>query len=161
MEELKKAGFFGLDIPLTYGGIGLNLFQYLSVVEAVASQSMDMGITALAHLSIGTKGILLFGTEEQKQNYLLPAASGRMIFSYALTEPMHGSDAKHIEMTAILDESADFYVLNGQKSYITNANFAGGLTVFAQMDPEKPGYLGAFIVETGWQGEFKLQVHHE
>jgi acyl-CoA dehydrogenase family protein 9 len=152
LAELRKAGFFGLDIPQVFGGLGLNIFQYLKVVESVASLSMDIGITALAHLSIGAKGIVLFGTEEQKQKYLVPAAKGHMIFSYALTEAMHGSDAKHIETTAIMDESAGCYVLNGQKSYITNANFAGALTVFARMDPAKPGYLGAFIVETGWKG---------
>ena len=152
LSELRKAGFFGLDIPMIYGGIGLNIFQYLKVVESVAALSMDIGITALAHLSIGTKGIVLFGSEEQKRKYLAPAAQGQMIFSYALTEPLHGSDAKHIETTAIWDESADGYILNGRKAYITNANLAGGLTVFAQMDPARPGHLGTFIVETDWKG---------
>jgi acyl-CoA dehydrogenase family protein 9 len=152
LEELKSIGFFGLDIPEVYGGLGLSLAQYLTVVENVATRSMDLGITALAHLSIGTKGILLFGSEAQKQKYLIPAASGDMIFSYALTEPRKGSDAKNIETTAILDDSGEFYILNGQKAYITNANYAGGLTVFAQMDPKNPGFLGAFIVETAWDG---------
>jgi acyl-CoA dehydrogenase family protein 9 len=152
LDELKLIGFFGLDIPEVYGGLGLSLSQYLTVVENVATRSMDLGITALAHLSIGTKGILLFGSEAQKQKYLTPAASGDMIFSYALTEPRKGSDAKNIETTAILDDNGEFYVLNGQKAYITNANYAGGLTVFAQMDPINPGFLGAFIVETAWDG---------
>jgi acyl-CoA dehydrogenase family protein 9 len=152
LDELKLIGFFGLDIPEVYGGLGLSLSQYLTVVENVATRSMDLGITALAHLSIGTKGILLFGSETQKQKYLIPAASGAMIFSYALTEPRKGSDAKNIETTAILDDSGEFYILNGQKAYITNANYAGGLTVFAQMDPKNPGFLGAFIVETAWDG---------
>ena len=152
LAELKKIGFFGLDIPEVYGGLGLSLPQYLRIVEDVANQNMDLGITALAHLSIGTKGITLFGTEEQKRKYLVPAASGQMIFSYALTEPRIGSDAKHIETTAFLDQSGEFYILNGQKTYITNANYAGGLTVFAQLDPQHPGLLGAFIVETAWDG---------
>ena len=152
LDELKSIGFFGLDIPQVYGGIGLSLSQYLTVVENVATRSMDLAITALAHLSIGTKGILLFGSEAQKQKYLIPAASGDMIFSYALTEPKKGSDAKNIETTAVLDDSGEFYILNGQKAYITNANYAGGLTVFAQMDPKNPGFIGAFIVETAWDG---------
>ena len=152
LDELKSIGFFGLDIPKAYGGLGLSLPQYLTVVENVATRSMDLAITALAHLSIGTKGILLFGSEAQKQKYLIPAASGDMIFSYALTEPKTGSDAKNIETTAVLDDSGEFYILNGQKAYITNANYAGGLTVFAQMDPENPGFIGAFIVETVWDG---------
>jgi len=152
LEELKAIGFFGLDIPENYGGLGLSLPQYLKIVEDVATQNLDLGFTALAHLSIGTKGILLFGTEEQKRKYLVAAASGQMIFSYALTEPRIGSDAKHIETTAVLDDSGEFYILNGQKSYITNASYAGGLTVFAQLDPQNPGVLGAFIVETTWEG---------
>ena len=118
----------------------------------MATQNLDLGFTALAHLSIGTKGILLFGTEEQKRKYLVPAASGHMIFSYALTEPRIGSDAKNIETTAVLDDNGEYYILNGQNTYITNANYAGGLTVFAQLDPQHPGVLGAFVVETAWDG---------
>jgi acyl-CoA dehydrogenase family protein 9 len=75
-----------------------------------------------------------------------------MIFSYALTEPGTGSDAAHIETRADLSEDGTHYVLSGTKTYITNANLAGGMTVFAQLDPEKPGRMGAFIVETGWEG---------
>lgn len=152
LAELKTLGFFGLDIPMAYGGLGLSLPQYLRIVEDVATQNLDLGFTALAHLSIGTKGIILFGTEKQKRKYLGPAASGNMIFSYALTEPRIGSDAKNIETTAVLDDGGEYYILNGQKTYITNANYAGGLTVFAQLDPQHPGVLGAFVVETAWDG---------
>jgi acyl-CoA dehydrogenase family protein 9 len=111
-----------------------------------------LGFTSLAHLSIGVKGIVLFGNEHQKQYYLSKAASGEMIFSYALTEPKRGSDAKHIETTATLSEDGKCYILNGSKAYITNANYAQAMTVFAQMDPKRPGFMGAFIVETGWDG---------
>ena len=75
-----------------------------------------------------------------------------MIFSYALTEPKIGSDAQHIETKAVLSEDGTHYVLNGQKTFITNANYSGALVTFAQMDPAKPGFMGAFIVETGWDG---------
>jgi acyl-CoA dehydrogenase family protein 9 len=152
LKRLREIGFFGLIIPAAYGGMGLNLQHYLKVTEEIVAQNISLGFTALAHLSIGTKGILLFGTEAQKKKYLKPAASGKMIFSYALTEPRHGSDAKSIETTAVLSPDGRHYILNGQKSYITNANYAGGLTVFAQMDPSTPGFMGAFIVETDWQG---------
>lgn len=152
LEKLKTIGFFGLNISSTYGGAGLSLRQYLKVVEVVASDSLAMGFTSLAHLSIGVKGIVLFGNEKQKQYYLPKAATGDMIFSYALTEPRHGSDAKHIETTATLSDDSEYYILNGSKAYITNANYAQAMTVFAQMDPQNPGFLGAFIVETGWQG---------
>ncbi len=152
LRKLGKIEFFGLNIPTAYGGAGLSLRQYLKVIEETTPQSMAMSFTALAHLSIGTKGIVLFGTEEQKKKYLVPAAAGEMIFAYALTEPKKGSDAQNIETTAVLSEDDRFYILNGQKTYITNANYAGAMTVFAQMDQARPGFMGAFIVETSWDG---------
>ncbi|HYR03564.1 MAG TPA: acyl-CoA dehydrogenase family protein, partial [Syntrophobacteria bacterium] len=152
LRKLGAIGFFGLTIPSAYGGLGLSLRQYLEVVEEIASRDLALALLSLAHLSIGMKGILLFGTEEQKRKYLSPAASGEMIFSYALTEPKTGSDAKNIETVALLSEDGSHYLLNGQKTYITNANYAGGLTVFAQLDPKNPGFMGAFIVETSWDG---------
>jgi len=152
LEELKRIGFFGLNIPEEYGGVGLNLKQYLKVVEEIAGRDLALAIISLAHLSIGCKGIALFGNELQKEKYLVPAATGEMIFSYALTEPKIGSDAKHIETWAKLSDDGNYYILNGQKTYITNANYAGGLTVFAQLDRDKPGFMGGFIVETAWDG---------
>ena len=152
MEKLGRNDFFGLTIPREYGGVGLSLNQYLHVVETLASQNMSLGILTLAHLSIGIKGIVLFGTEEQKHKYLAPAATGDMVFSYALTEPQTGSDAQNIETVATESADGRHFILNGTKTYITNANYAGGLTVFAQMDPARPGYMGAFIVETVWDG---------
>ncbi len=152
MDRLKQIGFFGLNIPVEFGGVGLDLWQYLKVVEEIVSQNMSLGFTALAHLSIGIKGIVLFGTDAQKKKYLPQAASGDMIFSYALTEPDRGSDAQNIKASATLSPDGRHYILSGRKTYITNANYAGGLTVFAQMDPAEPGFMGAFIVETGWAG---------
>lgn len=152
MEKLGRNDFFGLTIPREYGGVGLSLNQYLHVVQTLASKNMSLGILALAHLSIGIKGIVLFGTAEQKHKYLAAAATGDMIFSYALTEPQTGSDAQNIETVATESEDGRHFILNGTKTYITNANYAGGLTVFAQMDPARPGYMGAFIVETVWDG---------
>ncbi len=152
LEELKRIGFFGLNIPEEYGGVGLNLKQYLKVVEEIAGRDLALAIISLAHLSIGCKGIALFGSEAQKEKYLVPAATGEMIFSYALTEPKIGSDAKNIETWAKLSDDGSYYILNGQKTYITNANYAGGLTVFAQLDRDKRGFMGSFIVETAWDG---------
>ncbi|UCG21585.1 MAG: acyl-CoA dehydrogenase family protein [Deltaproteobacteria bacterium] len=152
LEALKKMGFFGLNIPEGYGGVGLSIRQYLKVVEVLSISDLALALISLAHLSIGCKGIVLFGTEAQKAKYLVPAATGEMIFSYALTEPKIGSDAKHIETWATLSDDGSYYILNGQKTYITNANYAGGLTVFAQLDRDKPGFMGAFIVETAWEG---------
>jgi len=152
MEGLKRIGIFGLNIPLNYGGAGLGLDGYLSVLRAMARTDMALALTPTAHLSIGLKGILLFGNEQQKEKYLTRAASGDMIFAYALTEPETGSDAQHIRTSATLSDDGRHYILSGQKTYITNGGFAGGLTAFAQMDPEKPGFMGAFIVETAFDG---------
>jgi len=152
LEKLGRNDFFGLTIPREYGGVGLSLRQYLHIVEALAGHNLSLGILALAHLSIGIKGIVLFGNEEQKRKYLVPAASGEMIFSYALTEPQTGSDAQNIQTVAAVSEDGSHYLLNGTKTYITNANYAGALTVFAQLDADKPGFMGAFIVETAWDG---------
>ena len=122
MEKLGRHDFFGLTIPCKYGGAELSLRQYLHIVETLASQNMSLGILALAHLSIGIKGTVLFGNAEQKRKYLVPAASGEMIFSYALTEPQTGSDAQNIQTVAAVSEDGNHFILNGSKTYITNAN---------------------------------------
>lgn len=152
LREMGKAGFFGISLPKAYGGLEVPLLEYIRFVEEIAAIDMSSAIVFLAHLFIGVKGIELFGTEAQKQRYLPPAASGEMIFSYALTEPDTGSDARHIKTKAQLAEDGTHYLLDGVKTYITNANYARGLTVFAQMDPQQPGFMGAFIVETSWEG---------
>ena len=151
-EGLKKTEMFALTIPESYGGSGLSLSDYLNIIETAAAHDMALAIIPLAHHSIGLKGIILYGSEEQKKKYLPRAASGEMIFAYALTEPDTGSDAKHIKTLAERSEDGRHYILNGTKTYITNGGYAGGMTVFAQMDKEKPGFMGAFIVETGWEG---------
>jgi acyl-CoA dehydrogenase family protein 9 len=150
LAEMKKAGFFGVSVPQEHGGLGFSLFEYLKVIEEVSRIDMSPALVFVAHLSIGIRGIELFGTPEQKDKYLPLAASGEMIFSYALTEPLTGSDAKSITTQARLSADGSHYVLNGTKTYITNANYAGGLTVFARLD--EPGKLIAFIVETAWEG---------
>lgn len=152
IRRMGQAGLFSFSIAKEYGGLGFTLWEYLEVIREMARRDLSVALVSIAHLSIGIKGIQLFGTEEQKQKYLPPAASGDLIFSYALTEPLVGSDAKHIQTTAAFSEADGCYILNGHKTYITNANYAGGLTVFAQLDPDRPGHMGAFIVETHWDG---------
>lgn len=153
LADLRKLGIFGLTIPTEYGGLGFTTSEYLRVVEAMARSDMALVLVPLAHLSIGLKGIILFGTEEQKRSYLTRAATGEMIFAYALTEPSQGSDAQHIKTSATLSDDGSYWVLNGSKTYITNGSYTGGMTVFAQLDPEnRPGFMGAFIVERDWDG---------
>lgn len=150
--RMKEIGLFALSIPTEFGGKGLTLYEYLAVVSALASQDMALAIVPLAHLSIGLKALLLYGSPLQKKAYLPRAATGECIFAYALTEPLCGSDAQHITSRAVLDAAQEYYILNGTKTYITNANYAGAMTVFAQLgEGEKEG-MSAFIVETGWEG---------
>ena len=152
LRDMGRQGFFGISIEETYGGLGIDLVNIIRLVEKISAIDMSVALVFLAHLFIGCKGIELFGTEEQKSRYLPLAASGEMIFSYALTEPNFGSDARHVETKAELSEDGKHYILNGVKTYITNANYARGLTVFAQLNPSQPGFMGAFIVETAWEG---------
>ncbi len=152
IAKLGKIGIFGLLIPKEYGGLGLSLSEYLLVVQHIARSDVAVALTPLAHTSIGIKGILLYGNEEQKKRFLPEAASGEMIFAYALTEPKIGSDAQHIQTKATLSADGSYYALTGQKTYITNGGYAGGFTVFAQMDESKPGFMGAFIVERKSEG---------
>jgi len=152
LDMMRKAGFFGMTIPKKYGGAGLTFRSYLALVEQVAAKDIALALVSLAHLSIGLEGIILFGTEEQKERYLRPAASGEMIFAYALTEPDTGSDAQHITTSVALAEDGSHYILNGRKTYITNGNYAGGYTVFAKVDGGKEGEMVALIVERGWEG---------
>ena len=151
-KGLKDIGIFGLNIPARYGGVGLSLSQYLKVLKEMAGVDMALALIPTAHLSIGVKGIILYGNEAQKEKYLPKAASGEMIFAYGLTESGIGSDARHITTSAVLSEDGSHYLLNGRKSYITNGGYAGALVVFAQMDSERAGFMGAFIVETAMEG---------
>ncbi|MGA7877124.1 MAG: acyl-CoA dehydrogenase family protein, partial [Desulfoferrobacter sp.] len=109
LQKMREIGLFGISIPTAYGGLGFNLWEYLKTVEEMVKQDISVVLASLAHLSIGTKGILLFGNDQQKNKYLVPAASGEMIFSYALTEPKIGSDAQHIETKAELSEDGSHY----------------------------------------------------
>jgi alkylation response protein AidB-like acyl-CoA dehydrogenase len=147
-ELMQKAGALGLlsiDIPEKYGGLGLDKVSSAIVGEQFALQASFAG-TQSSHVNIGTLPIVFFGTEEQKRKYLPRLASGEMIGAYALTEPQSGSDALAAKTKAVLSEDGQYYVLNGQKMWITNGGFADLFTVFAKVDGEK---FTAFLVERG------------
>lgn len=158
MDGLKMMGAFGLQVPEKYGGIGLNNTQYGRLVEIVGANDLGLGIVLGAHQSIGFKGILLCGTEEQKQKYLPFAASGEMMAAFCLTEPSSGSDASSIKSRAILSEDGTHYILNGGKIWISNGGIAEIFTVFAQtpvLDKDSgvtKDKVSAFIVERSFGG---------
>ncbi|HET9754283.1 MAG TPA: acyl-CoA dehydrogenase family protein, partial [Myxococcales bacterium] len=147
MQSLKEMGLFGLIVPEEQGGLGLSNTGYARVMEQVASWDGSIAVTIGAHSSIGFKGLLLFGREDQKRRYLPKLATGEMIAAFCLTEPGSGSDAFSIKTSA--RREGDFYVLDGQKLWITNGGIADFFTVFAKTTPDTPGQKGsisAFIV---------------
>lgn len=150
IQALKELGLFGLIVPEDFGGIGLSNAAYSRVLQESSHFDASTSLTIGAHSSIGMKGLLLFGTEEQKKKYLPDLASGERIAAFCLTEPGAGSDAASVRTTATKDESGN-WVLNGEKIWITNGAFARFFTVFARTESEG-GKLSAFIVEREFEG---------
>lgn len=147
----KDLGFFGLLIPEQYGGSGLNATSYVRILEEIGTHDGSTALLIGAHQSIGMKGLLLFGTEQQKQKYLPTLASGEMIAAYALTEPNAGSDAGSIQTRAVRDEVKGVYHISGSKMWITNGGIADFFTIFAKEEiPDASGTrqdkITAFIV---------------
>jgi acyl-CoA dehydrogenase family member 9 len=152
LDGMKELGLFGMIIPQEHGGIGLSASSYARVVQEVASYDASLAVTLGAHQSIGLKGILLFGTEEQRARYLPKLASGEQIAAFALTEPSAGSDAAAIQTRAEALPDGSGYVLNGSKIWITNGGFADVFTVFARTSAPDAGQkpkITAFIVDRG------------
>ncbi|SDE87180.1 acyl-CoA dehydrogenase [Rhodospira trueperi] len=150
--QMKEMGLFGLSTPEAYGGIGLSAAQEAKLIETLCYASLTFRSLIGTNVGIGSQGIVMDGTPEQKQDWLPRIASGEIITSFALTEPDHGSDAAGIRTRARRDGSD--YVLDGTKRYITNAVRAGVFTVIARTDPDQPGADGltAFIVPAGTPG---------
>jgi acyl-CoA dehydrogenase len=152
VEEMKGLGLFGLSIPEEYGGLDLSMEDECLVAVELGRTSPAFRSTFGTNVGIGSQGLVMFGTDAQKQKYLPGIASGEIITSFALTEPEAGSDSANVQTRAIRD--GDAYVLNGTKRYITNANRANLFTVMARTNPEKTGAAGvsAFIVERDLPG---------
>jgi len=132
VKGLAELGAFGMTIPEAYGGYGFSASAYCRVTEEIGTTDASVGILVGGHQSIGMKGLLLFGNEEQKKKWLPKLATGEMIAAFALTEPEAGSDAASIKTTAIWDETKNEFVLNGTKHWISNGGFAEFFTVFAK-----------------------------
>ena len=155
VEEVKKCGelgFLGVCVPEQYGGAGLDHLSDVLVMEQLARHSSSLASIIDAHASLGSTPLLIAGTEEQKQKYLVPAASGQTLCAFALTEPQSGSDAGQIRTTAVLD--GDEYVINGSKAFITNSTYAQTFLVAVKTDTEAKGSRGIsiFIVPRNTKG---------
>ncbi len=150
IESLKELGLFGLIIPEEYSGIGLTNAGYSRVLQQTSRYDASTSLTIGAHSSIGMKGLLLFGTDEQKKRYLSKLATGEMIAAFCLTEPGAGSDAASIKTHAHKNPDGT-WTLNGEKIWITNGGIAQYFTVFAKTDSSQ-GKMTAFIVERDFPG---------
>jgi acyl-CoA dehydrogenase family protein 9 len=152
IASLRELGWFGMAIPQAYGGLGLTNTGYARVVQEMTGLDSSVALTLLAHQSIGSRGLALFGTEEQKSRYLPRLAKGDAIAAFALTEPGAGSDAAAIQTRAERQEDGS-YLLNGTKTWITNGGLADVFTVFARTsrpDADAKPKITAFVVERGW-----------
>ncbi|MEI6682385.1 MAG: acyl-CoA dehydrogenase family protein [Bacteroidota bacterium] len=151
-STLKKAGelgLMGISIPEEYGGFGQSFVTQMLAAETIGA-GHSFSVAFMAHTGIGTLPIMYYGNEEQRQRYVTRLASGELIGAYCLTEPGAGSDANSGKTSAILSEDGKHYILNGQKMWITNANFADTQVVFAKIDKDR--VLSAFIVERDYPG---------
>lgn len=159
VKELAEMGLMGIPYPKKYGGAGLDTLSYAIAVEELARVDGGAGVILSAHVSLGAYPIFAYGTEEQKQKYLVPLAKGEKLGAFGLTEPNAGSDAGGTETTAVLD--GDYYILNGGKIFITNAPIADTYVVFAVTTPGiGTRGISAFIVEKGWEG-FDFGDHYD
>ena len=150
-QGLHELGVMGLSIPEEYGGFGASAKVYNRIFGEIGSIDPALTVYFGAHQSIGCKGIVLFGTEEQKKKYLPKCASGELVAAFCLTEPGSGSDAQAMKSTATLSADGTHYLLSGTKIWISNAGYSDLFTVFAKVAVEVDGKtkhrVTAFIVD--------------
>jgi alkylation response protein AidB-like acyl-CoA dehydrogenase len=151
IKEAAEIGFYGILAPEEYGGMAIDTLSYALMIEEIAKAVAGFTISISVHNSLAMKAIEIYGTDAQKQEYLPKLASGELIGSYSLSEPNSGTDAGSLQCQAIAD--GDNYVLNGTKSWVSTAQFAGVHVVFVLTDPEKgPKGISAIIVPKGIDG---------
>jgi alkylation response protein AidB-like acyl-CoA dehydrogenase len=151
IRKMGDMGFMGIEIPEEYGGAGLDTLSYVLALEEICKADAAHGTIMSVNNSLFCYAIYRFGTDEQKQKYLSPVASGKSVGAYSLTEPMSGSDAATMRSRATLE--GDEYILNGRKSWVSSAPYAEYIIVFMVTDPEKMHRgITAFIVEADLPG---------
>ena len=151
IKKLGELGFLGMMVDPKYGGAGMDAISYVLAMEEISKVDASCSVVMSVNNSLVCWGLETFGTEEQKEKYLKPLATGEIIGAFCLSEPEAGSDATSQQTTAI--DKGDHYILNGTKNWITNGGSADYYLVIAQTDKEK-GHRGinAFIVEKTWDG---------
>jgi alkylation response protein AidB-like acyl-CoA dehydrogenase len=159
ITEFGRAGLLGLTIPKQYGGLELSATGYARVFERISAVDPSLAVLVGVHCGLGSKAIVLYGSDEQKQRYLPMLARGETLAAYALTEPETGSDAQNIKTVARLSDDGSKWILNGHKIWIGNAHRAGVIATFAQTAVERRGETvmrsTAFIITPDMPG-FKV-----
>ncbi|MFN3737620.1 acyl-CoA dehydrogenase family protein [Hydrogenophaga sp.] len=150
VDDMKELGLFGLSIPEEWGGIGLSMAQECEVAFELGQTALAFRSVVGTNIGIGSQGILMDGTPEQKARYLPRIASGELIVSFALTEPNAGSDAASLQTRAVAD--GDDYLISGAKRYITNAPRAGAFTLMARTGGPGAKGVSAFVVPADLPG---------
>lgn len=156
VAALAESGFLGLTIPREYGGLGLSATAYARVFEAISDADASTAVLVGVHCGLGSKAIVLYGSEAQKRRYLPALARGEVLAAYALTEPEIGSDAQHILSRAVRSDDATHWIIDGHKIWIGNAHKAGVIVTFAQTPVQRKGEARqrptAFIVRPDMPG---------
>ena len=158
VKKMQKYGFMGIPVEKQYGGQGCDPLTYVMCVEELSKVCATTGVIVSAHTSLCADPIQTYGTEEQKQKYLIPLAKGEKLGAFGLTEPGAGTDAQGVQTKAVLDEATNEWVLNGSKCFITNGKEADVYIIIAYTDVvedkrgRKKKIFSAFIVEKGTPG---------
>ena len=153
IREMGQLGFMGIEVPEEYGGVGMDTLAYVLAMVEICKADASHGTIMSVNNSLYAHGLLKFGTEAQKQKYLVPVATGQKIGAYSLTEPMSGSDAGTMKSRAVLNEAGTHYVINGRKSWVTSGPHADFIVLFTMTQPEKKHKgVTAFLIETDKQG---------
>ncbi len=153
VKKMGELGFMGIEIPEEYGGTGLDTLSYVLAMIEISKACASHGVIMSVNNSLVCHGIYHFGTERQKQEFLVPLASGEKLGAYSLTEPQAGSDPANMRTTAVYDAETDEYVINGLKAWVTSGPNADLIVLFAMTDRSK-GHRGisAFIADTSLPG---------
>lgn len=153
IKEMGQMGLMGIEVPEEYGGAGMDTLAYVLALTEIAKADASHSTIMSVNNSLYCHGILKFGTEEQKQKYVVPVASGEKIGAYSLTEPMSGSDAATMASRAVLNEAGTHYVINGTKSWVTSGPVADYIVLFTMTDSDKGNKgITAFLIDTDKPG---------
>jgi len=153
IKKMGAMGLMGIEVPEEYGGAGMDTLAYVLTMIEVAKADASHSTIVSVNNSLYCHGLMKFGTEEQKQKFLVPVASGEKIGAYSLTEPMSGSDAGTMQSRAILNENGTHYIINGRKSWVTSGPVADYLVLFTMTEPEKKHKgITAFLIDADQPG---------